>query len=118
MYVFILTLRKFWSLFKILCNNNKFEVDTKMLDLSTKQKDSVSLFLFEGDIFLSEQQATNILSHLENNRTARSLSSELDALWDSAKFPIKYRFHESIGLAQVNKLFYLMFRAIHYSFDC
>jgi hypothetical protein len=70
------------------------DVDNKVLDLTTKQRESVSLYLFEGDIFLSENQASSILAHLENNRTVRSLSSDEEYLW--SEFPIKYNFHDSI----------------------
>ncbi|CAD5206776.1 unnamed protein product [Bursaphelenchus okinawaensis] len=68
-----------------------FEVDA--------QKDTnaapLAPYLFEGDIFLSHQQAHSILARFERERSTRSLSSEDGALW--IKFPIRYRFHDSIA---------------------
>ncbi|KAI6178807.1 Zinc metalloproteinase [Aphelenchoides besseyi] len=80
--------------------SHDFDV-AKMLDLSSKRQKSnpVSPYLFEGnlrDIFLSERQAMNILDHLENSRSTRSLSSEPDALWSDSNLPIRYRFHDSL----------------------
>ena len=61
-----------------------------------KTKPELVPFLFEGDIFLNEKQATSLLNHLsENKKRRRSLSSDPEAIWD--EFPIKYRFHESMS---------------------
>ncbi|CAD5209896.1 unnamed protein product [Bursaphelenchus xylophilus] len=59
-------------------------------------------YLFEGDIFLSHQQAHAILARFERERSTRSLSSEDGALW--IEFPIRYRFHDSLDLVTVQKI--------------
>lgn len=56
-------------------------------------------YLFEGDIFLNQKQATALIAQFERKRSTRSLSSEDGALWE--KQPITYRFHDSLGKMQI-----------------
>uniref|UniRef100_A0A0N4ZMC0 Zinc metalloproteinase n=1 Tax=Parastrongyloides trichosuri TaxID=131310 RepID=A0A0N4ZMC0_PARTI len=66
-----------------------------------KTKPELSQFLFEGDIFLSPNQAKQLLDNL-NSRQARSLTNDEDAFWK--EMPIKYRFHESLTFFTISQI--------------
>ncbi|TKR59658.1 hypothetical protein L596_029297 [Steinernema carpocapsae] len=86
------------------------EVDSKKaVSISAAQPKTtpkLAPYLFEGDIFLSRKQAGTLLDHLSGKagkgRTARSLSSDPEAIW--AQLPIKYRFHDSLGIFAISQI--------------
>uniref|UniRef100_A0A7E4V4C4 Metalloendopeptidase n=1 Tax=Panagrellus redivivus TaxID=6233 RepID=A0A7E4V4C4_PANRE len=73
-----------------------------------KTKPELTPYLFEGDIFLTEKQATSVLNHIANSpdaktgRHSRSLSSDPEAIWE--EFPIKYKFHESMTIFAITQV--------------
>ncbi|KAI1713688.1 astacin (Peptidase family m12A) domain-containing protein [Ditylenchus destructor] len=80
--------------------DNKKEVSISEIQPTTKPE--LAPFLFEGDIFLSDNQATDILTRLEQNRTSRSLSSDPEAIWHQQ--PIKFRFHDSLEFFAISQI--------------
>ncbi|KAE9547883.1 hypothetical protein FO519_008902 [Halicephalobus sp. NKZ332] len=60
-------------------------------------------FLFEGDIFLNEKQATSLLNQFSGKqKQRRSLTADPEGIWN--EFPIKYRFHESMTLYAITQV--------------
>ncbi|WKX89427.1 hypothetical protein Q1695_008802 [Nippostrongylus brasiliensis] len=69
----------------------------------------VSPYLFEGDIFLSTQQAISILKDIseknstKSGRNRRSFDSDPKSKWLTTA-PIKYRFHESLDFYAITNI--------------
>uniref|UniRef100_A0A915DI71 Metalloendopeptidase n=1 Tax=Ditylenchus dipsaci TaxID=166011 RepID=A0A915DI71_9BILA len=81
-------------------SDNKKDVSISTIQPTTKPE--LAPFLFEGDIFLTDRQAKNILAHLKQNRSSRSLSSDPEAIWQRS--PIKFRFHESLEFFAISQI--------------
>ncbi|CAJ0956655.1 unnamed protein product, partial [Mesorhabditis belari] len=90
------------------------EVDnTKPISISPQQpqvKQEIAPYLFEGDIFLNEKQATNILDEISKSkgkrgkvRQTRSFISDLEGKWDPTE-TIRYRFHESLEFLAISQI--------------
>uniref|UniRef100_A0AC35TGF5 Zinc metalloproteinase n=1 Tax=Rhabditophanes sp. KR3021 TaxID=114890 RepID=A0AC35TGF5_9BILA len=70
-------------------------------DAQPKTKPELCDILFEGDIYLSETQATTILNNILP-RSRKSLTTDPEAFWKV--MPIKYRFHESLTFFAISQI--------------